>query len=198
MSRMPDILVIGAMKCATSSICSYLEKHPDVFFVPKSEPEFFSKDENWAKGPSFYQKIFSDAGSTKLTGEGSNSYSMTDTYPDAPARIKSVIPEARLVYSVRHPVERIISAWAQLRYQSAGDVPYDINDAVREYRDWIVEPSFYWRQLSAYLDHFPKEQILIGFLEDLKADGDAFYALLCDFCGIPPFNVDAGGDDWKK
>lgn len=183
---LPNLLVIGAMKCATSSICSYLENHPDVFFLRRSEPDFFSKDQNWEKGVGDYEQLFDGAERFIAVGEGSNSYSNVAVYPETPARIRSIIPNVKLVYSVRHPIERIVSAWAQIRVQSPDLISHDLNKAVRSDPELTVYPSYYWKQVDSYLQHFPREQLWLGFLEDLKRDPSAFFTALCTFASINP------------
>ena len=54
----PDFIVIGAMKCGSSTVCAYLEDHPDIFMVPRAEPKFFSHDENFARGTDWYESLF--------------------------------------------------------------------------------------------------------------------------------------------
>lgn len=195
---LPNLLVIGAMKCATSSICSFFETHPDVFFLPDSEPDFFSVDENWSRGVASYERLFQDAADFSAIGEGSNSYSNIDIYPETPGRIKSVLPDARMIYSVRHPMERIVSTWAQIRMQSPDEISHDINAAVRENPEYTVYPSFYGRQMESYLEHFVKEQIWIGFLEDLKNDNRAFFTSLCQFVSIAPSEREKSAPVWKN
>ena len=196
--KLPNILVIGAMKCATSSICNFLERHPDIYFLPHEEPNFFSNDDNWAQGLEAYRQRFAAGEGYERIGEGSNSYTNVQLYPDAVARIRATIPDVRLIYSVRHPVDRIASAWAQLRFQSPDQISHDINRAVREQPDRLLGPSFYWRQASAYLEHFSKDRLWVGFLEDLKADERAFYASLCAFCGIGFTDDLLAEDSWKN
>ena len=53
-----EFIVIGAMKAATSTICSYLEDHPDTYMVPRAEPNYFSRDENFARGDAWYDAHF--------------------------------------------------------------------------------------------------------------------------------------------
>lgn len=195
---LPDIIVIGSMKCATSSICNFLERHPDVFFLPGAEPEFFSKDERWSGGVDAYRALFRDAPEGARVGEGSNSYSMVDQYPDAPARIKDVIPHARLIYSVRHPVERMVSVWGQLRFQSPDLISYDINRAVRENPAMLAYPSYFNRLLDAYEAQFAADQIWVGYMEDLKADAASFYGALCDHCGVAMNEAALQSDAWKN
>jgi hypothetical protein len=182
----PDFLVIGAMKCATSTICAYLEDHEAVFMVPNADPNFFSHDDNWAKGPDWYDRFFEGRGAEKLCGEGSNHYAHAVIYPGSAVRIHDFCPDAKLIYIARHPVQRIVASWIQKRANQGDAVPPTLDRAVLEAPDHFIDESLYWRQLSQYRPHFPDDRIFIGFMEDLKADGPAFMARLCAFLEIAP------------
>lgn len=182
----PDFLVIGAMKCGTSTVCAYLEDHPGVFMVPGREPNFFSVDARFAEGPAAYEALFDGAAPGQLRGEGSNTYASGPPYEAAPARIHAYAPEMRLIYMVRHPVKRILSSWIQKRVDKGDEMSADVDAAIDAHFDAVVAPSFYWRNLQAYRALFPDAQIFVGFMEDMAADRDAFFARLTDFLGLPP------------
>ena len=185
---MPDLIIIGAMKCATSMVSVYLEDHGDVFMY-KGSPNYFSNDRVFARGPDWYDGLFAGAGPGQLTGEGSNDYAAAAMYPDAAARLAAHAPEARLVYMVRHPVDRLVSAWIQNRADQGDAVPPTLDRAIAEMPERFVDQSLYWHQLERYRAHFADARIFVGFVEDLEADRAAFFARLCGFLGIPPAPV---------
>lgn len=180
----PDFLLIGAMKCATSTVSAYLEDHPEVFVVPGAEPRFFCDDESWARGPEWYARFFEGYQGQKLAGEGSNAYADRDLNPRTAERIASFNPDMKLVYMVRDPVQRAVSNWVQNRVDSGDDVPATFAEAIEEDPGRFVNQSRYWRQYEAYRAHFPASQIFIGFVEDMKKDQQAFFDSLCDFLGV--------------
>lgn len=182
----PDFIVIGAMKCATSTVCAYLEDHPQVFMVPRSEPRFFSEDARFAQGTAWYESLFADRGEALVAGEGSNDYAAGAMYPQSAARMAAYRPDLKLIYMVRHPLERIASAWVQNRADMGDEIPPTPDQAVARLPDRFVDQSLYWKNLSRYRAHFPDAQIFLGFLEDLEADRRAFFARLTDFLGVPP------------
>lgn len=182
----PDFLLIGAMKAATSTLSAYFEDHPQTFMVPKAEPHYFSHDDKWEKGPDWYASFFDGVEPGQLIGEGSNSYTSVTRFPEAPGRIHSVAPEARLIYMVREPVGRIISHWIQARTDRARNVSASIDKAVLAERKRFVDPSRYWCQIERYLEFFPRERIFVGFLEDLQSDPQTFFASVCAFLEIDP------------
>ena len=154
----PDFIVIGAMKCGTSTVCAYLEDHPNVFMVPNSEPNFFSRDVNFSKGAAWYSALFQSRTNEVICGEGSNSYSHCTNFPHAASRMASYNPKLKIVYLVRHPLERIISAWIQERSDSGDVVPDTLERALTERSKRFVEPSLYWIPGS-----LPRRADLCGF-----------------------------------
>lgn len=182
----PDFVMIGAMKCATSTVSAYLEDHPDVFVSPGAEPNFFSDDANWAKGPDWYAEFFRDRADERLCGENSNDYASCLEHPLAAERMHAYCPDAKIILMVRHPVARIMSAWVQNRIDHGDAVPPTLERAIAEMPDRFVGQSLYWQALSSYRAHFPDDRIFIGFMEDMQADQPAFMARLCDFLGVPP------------
>lgn len=181
---MPDYLVIGAMKCATSTLCAYLEDHPEVYCVPRCEPNYFNHDENFAKGAEWYRSLFKPEGTEKLSGEGSNYYSARALFPQTAERIAAFNPDMKIIYMVRDPMVRIVSAWIQRRADSRDAVPPSVDGAVTQMPDDFVGQSLYSYNIAPYRDHFPAENIFIGFLEDMNRTPDAFYPQICRFLGI--------------
>lgn len=179
-----DVLVIGAMKAATSTVCAYLEGNPDIYMVPKGEPNYFSHDTNFQKGLDWYSAHLDAHKTERLCGEGSNDYAARDMYPETAARMAAYNPQAKIIYMVRDPIARITSAWIQNRADSGDDVPPTLDKAVQEMPDRFIGQSCYWHNISSYRDHFPDTQIFVGFMEDLNQDPEGFFAELSDFLGI--------------
>src|SRR5262245_31286225 len=114
--KRPNYFVIGAAKAATSSLCTDLGRHPDVFMVECKEPNFFNRDESYfGKGWSWYESLYESAGDKIMLGEGSNGYTMKEVFPDVAKRIANDVPSARLIYMARDPISRIESFWMQKR-----------------------------------------------------------------------------------
>ena len=185
----PDFIMIGAMKAATSTVSRWLEAHPDVFMVAGQDPNHFSRDDLWFRGPARYNALFADAGPNQIRGEGTNNYTSDALFPHAARRLVVSCPEVRLIYMVRDPVSRIISHWIQVRADQGDVAPPNLDQAVREMPDRFVVPSLYWRQLSRYRAFVPDARIHIGFMEDLQANPDGFFNSLAGFLGIAPHRI---------
>jgi len=127
LGRLPDFLVIGAMKCGTTSLYHYLREHPQVFMPQLKAPEFFAEASNWHRGVDWYRRQFAGAGAEVLAiGEASNVYTKYPRYMDVPARIAGHIPDARLIYVVRDPVERIRSHYRTRVAEGTESTPFDV------------------------------------------------------------------------
>ena len=59
---LPDFLIIGAMKCGTTSLYHYLRDHPQIFMPTIKAPEFFAEESNWGRGIAWYRRQFEGAG----------------------------------------------------------------------------------------------------------------------------------------
>ena len=66
---LPDFLIVGAMKCGTTTLSAQLAAQSGVFMTDPKEPNFFSNDEVWSLGEGWYRALFAGAGSQDLKGE---------------------------------------------------------------------------------------------------------------------------------
>ena len=188
------VIVIGAMKAATSTICAFLERNDAVYMAPGVEPNYFCWDANYAKGHKWYENLLAGRRHEAICAEGSNNYACCVLYPDTAARMAAYNPDMKIIYMVRNPLARIVSAWIQNRADKGDDVPSTLDAAVQQMPDIFVGQSRYWHNLTQYREHFCDDQIFIGFTEDLYRDPDRFYTDLCAFLQIaPPAPLQVGG-----
>jgi hypothetical protein len=180
--RLPDFLIIGAMKAGTTTLYNHLRRHPAVFMPAFKEPEFFVAEKSWHRGPAWYASLFADGSSHTVVGEASTSYTKCTEFEGVPARIKSVIPDVRLLYLLRHPLRRIESMYEHMLITGREKRPLD--EAVLADQTY-VGPSLYGRNLSLYLEHFEPRQILTLFTEDLAEDVPGSLRRVTGFLGVP-------------
>jgi len=185
---LPNFLVIGAQKSATSSLCALLGQHPDVFMCEPKEPYFFSHDEIYAHGMEWYENLFTHAntaaGPAAAVGEGSTTYTQHHLYPAAPARVAKTLPDAKLVFMARHPLERIVSHWTHLKTKG-GRESLPLNDAVRT-RPEYLDHSLYTRQLDHYRAHYPSDRFHLMLFEDFRRDAEGATRACMGFLGVDP------------
>jgi hypothetical protein len=104
--RLPNFLIVGAMKSGTTSLARYLGAHPQAYVAPEKEINFFERGYVWNRGVDWYASRFEGAGDALAVGEASPSYMY---WPTAIERMASVVPDARLIALLRDPVERAYS-----------------------------------------------------------------------------------------
>ncbi|QDV32825.1 sulfotransferase domain-containing protein [Tautonia plasticadhaerens] len=181
-SPLPNFIIIGAAKCGTTYLASRLNEHPQAFAVtvPK-EPHYFTM--NFERGLDWYSSLFKDARAAKAIGESSPTYAEWDD--DRPARrIADLVPDARIIYAVRNPLERIKSHWME-SLMNTGHEQKPFLEAVRS-QPYLISSSRYWSQLQRYRRFFPDDRILVLFQEDMKADSAGTLRRCCSFLGIDP------------
>jgi hypothetical protein len=186
----PHFLVIGAAKCATTTIRALLGRHPGIFMVP-TESQFFNDDSVFARGYGWYDSLFAAADIAQCRGEGCNAYTMKEAFPHAFDRLTSYAPQLKLIYAVRDPFERIESFWMELRSQHPDYVHYDFNKAVDVNHDWLTDPSNYLSQLEPYRRSYGDESIHVVFYEDFRADPGRVMRGCFQFLGVDPC-IDVG------
>jgi Sulfotransferase domain len=177
---LPTFVVIGAQKAGTTSLYEYLRAHPQVTMAHPKEVNFFAKDDLWARGLPFYRRHFREP-HARAVGEISPSYAMARLYPDAAWRLALSLPEVRIVYLVRHPVHRIISAYQH--HVFLGQERRDPAAAVMGNPRYL-DASCYGQQLRRYLDLLPPERVLVCAAERLKVDRVATMKRILRFIGV--------------
>jgi hypothetical protein len=191
---LPDFIVIGAMRAGTTSLHNYFEFHPQVGMTRTKEPEFFL-EAKFGKGLEWYSQQFEDG--PPVLGEASPNYSKVDIFPGVPQRIHSVLPDVRLIYVVRDPVDRFVSQYRHMKSRgfdlpdpgpmcaAEPDLPDEpVRLTLAEPYRHILSTSCYARQLRAYLQFFPPERVKIVEFEALQATPVPVLAELQDFLGL--------------
>ena len=178
MNYQPDFLIIGAMKCATSTLHDRLAMQPGIFMTELKEPNFFSNDEQYHKGMEWYLSHFQNANKIDICGESSTHYTKLPTYPQTVERIYQQFPEIKLIYIMRHPIDRLVSQY--IHEWSQKTVFGDINKAIARY-PMLTEYSLYSMQLKPYLETFGRKQILPVFFERLLNHKQEELERICQF-----------------
>lgn len=183
--RLPDFLVIGAMKAGTTSLCRDLEANPRIFFPTVKEPHTLVFDDVLtSEGKHRYAALFQKALPTQKCGEGSTGYTKLPFHQGVPARAKRLLgDDLRLIYIVREPISRAISQHYHM--YRAGDAPLDFGDAVRSIR-MIVDCGRYAMQLEPWLDAFGRENISVVKFEDYIQDRSRTISSLYTFLDVDP------------
>ncbi|HAC66379.1 MAG TPA: sulfotransferase [Cyanothece sp. UBA12306] len=180
MNKLPDFIIIGAMKCATSSLHEQLAKQPGIFMSELKEPNFFSDDEQYVRGIDWYLSHFSDASPDEICGESSTHYTKLPTYPHTIERLQKYLPNAKFIYVMRHPIDRLISQY--IHEWSQRVITVDINQAIYQHPE-LIEYSLYTKQLKPYFEAFGKGRVFPLFFERILSNKQQELEGICEFIG---------------
>jgi hypothetical protein len=178
---LPNFLVIGAMKAGTTSLWAYLQSHPQVVMAHPKEPHFFSR--NWELGLAWYEQHFEDAAETMAVGEASTSYTRHPHEAWIPGRIAEFLPKARLIYLVRHPIERMRSHYLHNVLSREERRPIAVALLTNPV---YLDVSSYAMQIDQYLPYFPKDRLLVITSEALLRHRTATLRRVFEFLEVDP------------
>lgn len=186
--RLPDFLVIGAMRSGTTGLARSLGAHPEVHMAPEKEVHFF--DRHFDNGLRWYCSCFTPGRATAV-GEATQTYLYDPVSLD---RIVRTLPGVRLVALLRHPVDR---AWSHYWLnRSLGSEPLGFETAVRAEPDRLaaggadrftysyLDRGRYTRQLEAVEERFGRGALHVALFDDLRDHPAQTYAGVCRFLGV--------------
>lgn len=207
MTRRPDLFIIGAAKCGTTSIHEYLKGHPEVFMSPRKEPRYFApdlmtglpgKDLQHGKDLDRYLDLFRDAHDEKRLGEASVRYIYSR---EAAGLIRAFEPNAYIVAMIRNPVDMVFSLHAHRVAGGAEDIP-DFEEALAAEEDRrqgrrlpphsIPEVNQYrarakfGEQLPRWFEAFGRERVHVIVFEDFVRQPAAEFRRLLEFLDVDP------------
>jgi len=163
-AALPTVIVIGGLKCGTTSLHHYLNLHPEVQMSRPKELNFFVAELNWPLGSDWYAGHF--AATAPVRGESSPHYTNLPRFTGVAERMRALVPEAKLIYMVRHPVDRALSHY--LHNVAGGYETRPLEVALGEADTAYVDRSLYGMQLDDYRARFPAERIEIVTQDELK------------------------------
>lgn len=215
---LPRALVIGTQRGGTSSLYSYLARHPDAAPSLRKEVGYFTVA--YGAGVEWYRAHFPPAARDALRRRRNRppllAFESTPDYlldPRAAARAAALLPEAKIAALLRDPVERAWSHWAHMR--RLGFETLSFPDAVAAETERLgdhldrlssVDPldreadeplprvvarfsylarGRYADQLERWLEHYPRERVLIVPSEEFYADTARVFAAIVAFLGLP-------------
>ncbi|MDJ0701709.1 MAG: sulfotransferase [Leptolyngbyaceae cyanobacterium MO_188.B28] len=181
MNNYPDFIIIGAMKCATTTLHEQLAAQSGIFMSEPKEPNFFSDSPEYEQGIEWYKALFQSADADDLCGESSTHYTKLPTYPQTIERIQSHLPEGmKFIYMMRHPVDRLVSQY--IHEWSQCNITVDINQAIYSHPE-LIQYSQYSMQLKPYLDKFGPQNVLPVFMERFRSHPQEELERICRFIG---------------
>jgi hypothetical protein len=107
----------------------------------------------------------------------------------AAQRISELIPDAKIIFLLRDPVERAYSAyWHWVR---TGRAIYSFEGQIQHDPLIILQWGLYKEHLQQYFDRFPKEQLCVIIFEVFVERTQEIVDQVCEFLGVSKINVEA-------
>ncbi|NEQ51993.1 MAG: sulfotransferase [Leptolyngbya sp. SIO3F4] len=205
--QLSDFLLIGAPKCGTTSLHTYLNQHPQLFMSAVKEPHFFAFEHGFpnfngpgdAQAPlnqnsitqlSEYIQLFGDAEDGMLRGESSTMYLYLENVPQC---IKAHNPNMKLIAILRNPIERAFSHFLHMRREGREQLE-SFEGALKLEPQRIAEGwapawhyksvSSYSKQIERYFQLFGRENLRIYLYEDWRDNPMATLRDMFTFLGV--------------
>jgi hypothetical protein len=194
-AEMPSLIIIGGLKCGTTSIHHYLGLHPEIQMSKPKELNFFVEELNWDLGLDWYASRFDDR--FKVRGESSPHYTNLPRFEGAAKRIHEHCPDAQLLYMVRDPIKRILSHWVHAT--GAGYETGELVPTLSSLDSSYINRSKYWMQLQPYLELFDRSQIEVITQEELQREREETMRKAFAFAGVDEtFTSEQFEREWEK
>jgi len=178
---LPDFIIAGPQKCATTWLYECLREHPEVLLPDTDSVHYF--DMHYSRGEGWYRDHFGSYDGEAMVGEETPSYIRDDM---APKRISRTIPDAKILFVLRNPVDRAFSHyWHE---KSKDKMSFEFSEVFENYdlyNDWVV-PGLYNRHIERYLEHIPSENLKLLFFDDLVDNDWAYLQDVYEFLDVDP------------
>jgi hypothetical protein len=164
-----DFLVPGFSKCGTTTLCTLLAQHPQIYIPEIKEPWYFDSTDFPSREADYIQH-FSPALPGQLLGEGSVSYSGFEREDIAIERIHDNSPNCRFIFIARNPLRRIESSYREMHHSGVKfglNAPYSMAENLELFPQ-MIKDSLFFERISKYVNVFGAGSIQVIFLEDLN------------------------------
>jgi hypothetical protein len=187
--RLPDFVIIGAIRSGTTSVARYLGAHPEIYMARQKEVRYFNS--GFDKGVEWYASNFEGALPPQICGEATPAY-MSNA--EAMRRMSELIPDARLIALVREPAKRAWSHYWMRRERDSEQrgfvqaIEQEMDVIARDGPDGAglhyLNNGMYAHHLKRVLDLYPPDNLLVVVFEQMLAEPEAQYQATCRFLGV--------------
>jgi Sulfotransferase domain len=192
---LPNLVVIGGLKCGTTSLHHYLNLHPQVAMSRPKELNFFVSELNWDLGPEWYASHFDR--NAAVRGETSPHYTNLPRFSGVAEPMRELLGgRAQVIYMVRDPIERMLSHY--LHNVGGGYESRPMEVALTDPDSAYVARSRYAMQLEPYWHAFDRPRILVLDNADLAERRAETMRGVFEFCGVDEnFNSEQFEREWE-
>ena len=195
--RNVNLFMVGAAKSGTTTLHKILASHPDVYAGPSKEPHYFVADQ-FVPNPRFapntclteakYVANYAAATTQKYLLDSSVHYM---AYPGTDQRIYAYNPEAKIIFALRHPVDRLYSHYKMLRKEGVTRLSFEdfLKQPIDDNKVDLMAHSLYSQRIREYQATFGPSNVLIITFNELRGDQNVLREKLANFLGLTPFEA---------
>ncbi len=193
-----NFICIGAQKAGTTTLADILSAHPQICIPPIKETKFFLFDENYKKGPDFYNSYFTNYKDQLAVGEFDPDYLL---FPFTAQRIYDTLgKDVRILVVLRNPADRAYSHYLMTRKK--GLEPFTFSEAIKKEasrRENIktqkiyayTERGLYGKQIEAFMQVFPAANFhFLVFEEDFMRNRRETIRKVQSFLHVDEFELE--------
>jgi len=201
--RKPNFFIVGAPRCGTASLYSYLKQHPEVWTSVLKEPCFFGSDltvqPHTVRDESLYLELFSGAGDRPRLGEASVWYLSSEK---APHEIRAYSPDAKILILLREPAQMAYSLYSLYARTGNEDLPTFEEALAAEPERRLgrripagayfpegllyTHHARYAEKVERYFEAFGRDNVHCILFDDFVRDTAAVYRQALEFLGVDP------------
>lgn len=205
-AKLPDFIIAGAPRSGTTWLWQLLDRHPQIYMAKPAapEPKFFLVDELFERGPNYYSDTwFKETGSATIYGEKSTNYLES---PVVASRIKKILPDVKILFALREPVERAFSNYLWSRSNGLETESFETALELEDERERTLpvskrfsRPHAYFSRglyadlLQPFLQNFERNQILCLRHDSIASAPRDVAERVHQFLGVSPRPIDADG-----
>jgi hypothetical protein len=200
--KFPNTFIVGASKCGTTSLATWLNQHPHVHLGRMKEPHFLCKHFQLIKELRPYLQNYRCGPKLQVILDASTGY-LSDQ--SAPTLIRAINPDAKIIIMVRNPINRILSLYNHmsqggnetirpleraLEAENKRIIDLKFKNEPRKFNYWnllYVKSTMYDEQVERYLKNFPSEQIYLISLNELQSNPQEWLNKIYKFLELSPF-----------
>ena len=207
---LPSFIIVGASRSGTTTMHQVLRQHPSLFLPKNKELHFFSNAKNFNRGVDHYKKYFRSAESQQIAGEISPPYfhkGITldehlhhhwDVEDDSASRIRALLPEVKIIVTLRNPIDRAYSQyWKNVgqgkEFASSFEDAIDQELSLKRTHETDQACWLYKNRYSVHVEHwlslFPREQILFLVFEEWTQNPEKAFHDIYTFLGVNPIRI---------
>jgi hypothetical protein len=179
-NHLVNLMIVGAMKCGTSTLANVLRGHPDICVSSPKEAHYFNRVADWRDELDRYHSCFEDR-TRKILCDATPGYTCYPEHGPIWQDILEYNPDTKFIYIVRNPFERIVSHYCHA-YQRGAKVKAIETELFSN--PIFLQRTRYYQQIQPYIETFGRDNVLLIQFDDLIKKRESCLRQVASFIGV--------------